>query len=448
LSKEKQKKQNNFVKEMQEMVSLGLWPRSIPNPEPQMLERIQRLDNEILKGLYELHLPEVNSEAVLKRVEDEYFQLSLKKREKRTEDRNLKKISKSKEWETFRKNHFPHLGKQVSTWLNNKEEDKQKLVSMDLPSIPSASALSEFLDIKIPQIKWLAYHRESSRVYHYQDFTIQKASSGKRYISKPLSRMHRAQKVIKEQILDKLRWKEEVFGFIKGKSIFNNANFHRSPNLLINIDVKDFFQSIPYYQVRSVFRKLGYSGEIASVLALLTTKQTANRVEINDQVFYSFSKNRYLPTGSCTSPALSNLVFMRIDTQLKKRSKKVGFSYSRYADDLTFSTKEKKPKIKTLLYIAKKTLELHGFMANPTKTKVLGKCNSQNITGLIVNSGQPKIPRAWRRNLRAAIHQFGSITNVELKQEEYIKLLGSLNYLKLTHPQHAKKYLNLVEKNL
>ena len=429
----------NLSDEIKEMIELGLWPRRIPNPDSQILERIHRLDEEILKREYEFLLADTDAQLFVDKVKEKYHEKSIERREERKKELIQATQKKLKVWKDLQKNNFTHLGSNVSSWLNDTKCDKKNLKKYDLPIINSPKSLSKFLNIDIPVIKWLSYHRKVSKIIHYIDFTIPKTSGGKRFISMPKEKLHLVQKPIKQKILDKIKWRGDIFGFIKSRSIYSNALFHRNTQLIVNVDIKDFFYSINYFQVRAAFKRLGYSGQIATILALLTTKQNNTGIEIKAKKYNVFSDYRYLPQGSCSSPGLSNLISSNIDNQLSTRSKNLGFKYTRYADDLTFSSDILKPQIKALLYMIKKTLQLHGFEVNKAKTRILGKNKRQSITGLVINSGQPKIPRVWRRNLRAAIHQLPNITK-DRQEIETIRLLGSVEYLKLTHPSVAKKY--------
>jgi hypothetical protein len=445
MSKRSEIKIRSLSDEINEMTKLGLWPREIPIPDPQLVERIHRLEEEIYNRTLELFIPDSDIRAKqLDRVRKDYVNSIKEKKIERKKHEISEKLQKRDHWKNLQQSNFTHLGKNVSTTLNERQENSELLTKLGIPSFPNADALADFLGITVPEIKWLAYHRTTGKTYHYYDFLIPKKTKGFRYISKPRPRLFLVQKLIKEEILDKMSWNKEVFGFIKGKSIYDHALYHKKPKLIVNVDIKNFFHSINYFQIRSIFKRLGYSGEISSVLALLTTKQQAKKVNVNGIEYYSFSNHRYLPQGACTSPSLSNLAASKLDLQLLKRSKSLGFKYSRYVDDLTFSVTKKKAKVKTLLYMIMKTLELHGFQANPSKTRVLGPNRSQQITGLVVNSGQPKIPRKWRRQLRASIHQFLNIQDEETKLTVLPKLHGKIEYLRLSHPSDAEKYLKKI----
>jgi hypothetical protein len=426
----------NILEIVEKMKKMGLWPRQLNQPDPQTVQRIYRLEEDILERTKELSLPDDNPEGRLDNERINYHVESRKKREKVDEKRKVG-------WVKFNKSNFTHLGKGVSNFLNLKETDIKLLEEHNLPIITDANTLSKLIKLPIKNIKWMAYHRRTSRTNHYVDFKIAKKSGGYRNISRPKPILKSVQLVIKNTLLDKIPMGEHIFGFRKGISIFDHALVHCGAKVIINFDLKDFFPSISFNQVRKAFMKLGYSGEISTVLSLLTTKQSSKRVEIDNKTYFTYSSNRYLPQGASTSPIISNLIAEKLDSQLLRRSESFGFKYTRYADDLSFSSRVDKPNIKGMIYMINKTVELHGYKINKNKTNVLFDNNSQNITGLIINSGQPKIPRVWRRKLRAAIHNFSG--GKDQDPSELVRILSSVNYLKTTHPYKIDKYLKIIE---
>ncbi|MCE7735786.1 MAG: RNA-directed DNA polymerase [Candidatus Heimdallarchaeota archaeon] len=431
---------------VKKMLNIGLWSYEVQVPDDQTLERLHLLDRDIIKRKKDIHIPETGKKQIYRQAEKQYDKHSSKKRSERKKLAPIRQIKKKEDWEEFKKVNFVHLGTSVSNWLNLRVENTDKLNKVGLPSISDSHQLAKLLGISIAQIKYFAYHRKSSQVNHYVDFYIPKGKRGRRLISRPKKELENIQSIIKKEILDKISFSDAVFGFIPGKSHINNAQEHVKRDFIINIDIQDFFPSTNFYKVRSIFRNLGYSGEISSVLALLTTKQDTRSITIGEDQYHTFTENRYLPQGACTSPTLSNLALVKVDNQLIKRSIELGYKYSRYVDDLTFSINKPISKIKTLLYMVRKTLEYHGYEANPHKTKILGKNNSQNITGLVINSGESNVPRYWRRRLRAAVHQFQYIKDDEIKSIELVRLLGCINYLKISHSRLAQNYFELVTK--
>src|SRR4029077_10406034 len=120
-------------------------------------------------------------------------------------------------------------------------------------------------------------------------------------------------------------------------SVVSNAQAHTRRALVVNLDLENFFPSIAFPRVRSVFQRRGYSPAVATILALLGTECPRRLVQYDGKRYWVATGPRGLPQGACTSPALSNQVARRLDKRLGGLANKLGLAYTRYADDLTFS---------------------------------------------------------------------------------------------------------------
>src|SRR6185436_6179942 len=178
----------------------------------------------------------------------------------------------------------------------------------------------------------------------------------------------------------------------------------------------DFFPTITFPRVRGVFRRLGYSQAVATVLALLCTECPRQRVEYDGMPYFVAVGPRALPQGACTSPALSNQVARRIDKRLKGRTTKLGWTYTRYADDLTFSAADGREAAARLQAIVRRVAVEEGFAVNPQKGRVLVKAGRQQVTGIVVNK-KLSVPRDQVRRLRAILHQ-AKKTGLEAQNKE------------------------------
>src|SRR5262249_24187693 len=154
----------------------------------------------------------------------------------------------------------------------------------------------------------------------------------------------------------------------------------------VNMDLEGFFPSIGFQRVRRVFECVGYSGAVATVLALICTECPRRRIVYQRRPMWAATGPRGLPQGACTSPALANQVALRLDSRLGGLARKLGLLYTRYADDLTFSgpiTME--PRLGYLLDRTERLILDEGFRVNHKKTRVLCKGGRQTVTGLVVN---------------------------------------------------------------
>src|SRR5262249_53556839 len=168
---------------------------------------------------------------------------------------------------------------------------------------------------------------------------------------------------------------------------------------------QDFFPTITYRRVRGVFRKLGYSEQVATVLALLCTEPDVDAVELDGRTYYVARGERFLPQGTPTSPALTNLLCRRLDARLRRVAEQLGFRYSRYADDLTFSASgEAAANVGRVLRRVRYVVEQEDLRVHPTKTRVLRRGRRQEVTGLVVNQ-RVNVSRDVLRRFRATLFQ-------------------------------------------
>src|SRR5262249_52892084 len=148
--------------------------------------------------------------------------------------------------------------------------------------------------------------------------------------------------------------------------------------------------------------------QIATLLALLCTESPREVVEHQGKTYYVALGPRCLPQGAPTSPALTNALCLRMDQRVAGLAAKYGWGYTRYADDLTFSLPNDhtgKPQLGALMGGVRRIVEAEGFAIHPDKTRVHRKGGCQRVTGLVVNgAGDPRVPRALRRQIRAAVH--------------------------------------------
>jgi retron-type reverse transcriptase len=144
---------------------------------------------------------------------------------------------------------------------------------------------------------------------------------------------------------------------------------------------------------------------VATLLGLLCTECPRRRVVYAGTPYFVATGPRGLPQGACTSPALSNQVARRLDRRLSGLAEKLGLTYTRYADDLTFSAGPGfRDKVGYLIARVRHIAEDEGFAVNPKKTRVQRPESRQTVTGLVVNAA-PAVPRDIVRRLRAILHR-------------------------------------------
>ena len=198
------------------------------------------------------------------------------------------------------------------------------------------------------------------------------------------------------------------------------AKIHSGKKWILKMDIKDFFASVPIDEIQTVVTKV------------------CDRIKQHEYSNYYLSLvtiNGYLPVGAPTSPHLANACFKHIDEKINSISEIYGVDYSRYVDDLTFSAYNKE----TLKLAAKKVKEIledYGYKINPKKTKYISDNKQQNILGLVVNDYRVRLPKQFKRTIRAMLHSYAVNENNSIikfltwdiqKQQE---LYGYLSYIK------------------
>ncbi|MEJ2228969.1 MAG: reverse transcriptase family protein [Alphaproteobacteria bacterium] len=388
---------------LEEMIKLGFWPRNenMPSAPEDLIKR----NGEISRELRELYLKQnrwSDPERALKEMHKERKRAAMERR-KETKLRNAqKRYERAKAWAERRKTDVLYLGDEVSAGLSGAEAGPAPVPG--LPVLPNAKALATALGISLAELRFLSFERALSRVSHYQRFLIPKKTGGHRQISAPMPRLKRAQYWVLDNILAKVPVHEAAHGFMAGRSILTNAAPHVGRDVVINLDLKDFFPSLSWRRVRGKFRGLGYAEGVATILALICTEPDVDEVELDGERLYARKGPRRLPQGAPTSPALTNLICLRLDKRLTGLAATLGFTYTRYADDMTFSASgEAAAKTGTLLRAVHDIVAAEGFTVHPDKTRIMRKHRRQEVTGLVVND-RVNVPRDTLRRFRALLH--------------------------------------------
>ena len=255
----------------------------------------------------------------------------------------------------------------------------------------------------------------------YTTFETPKRGGGKRVIKAPdpkLKLLQQKLSVLLQDCLDEInlaKSKEDhiVHGFMRKRSIISNAKQHRNRRWVFNLDLQNFFPSIHFGRVRGFFIKdknFALNPDVATILAQIACDGNA------------------LPQGSPCSPVISNLIAHVLDMHIVRLASKVGCRYSRYADDLTFSTNKKEfpppiaspdPMKGPHAWLPGKELEeiiIHSdFKVNAKKTRMQYRDSRQDVTGLVVNR-KINIRREYRHSVRAMVHRLFRTGKFELSR--------------------------------
>ena len=247
----------------------------------------------------------------------------------------------------------------------NTHQGKYTQQLLSLPILENVDDLSQSLRLPKEVISKFSFNND--RYYHRIE--MEKKSGGIRHIESPLKELKAIQRWVLRYILDKLSPSSYAKGFVKKKSILANAKPHEGNQYVLNLDLKDFFTTVQASHVYTLFKNIGYNNNIAFILTSFCTK------------------SGYLPQGAPTSPALSNLVCLRLDHRISTYCKKRALTYTRYADDLCISG-NKILILQKASYLIKDIICDEGFTINAKKEKFLGPKVRREVTGLTVT---PKI---------------------------------------------------------
>ncbi|TAE73904.1 MAG: RNA-directed DNA polymerase [Bacteroidetes bacterium] len=380
----------------------------------------------IIAEIRKNRIEKVKTERLIKRVEKE------------------KLLAQRKERLAQKKKNTPQYLGDIAKGLKFQNQNEEKLKEKNLPLLKDLQDLSTLSQLTREQLQWLSYHRKTAKIDHYTRFQIPKRTGGLRTIASPKPKLRVAQQWILENILAKLSIHEAAMAFNVGASVVKNATPHLNSEVVIKIDVKDFFPSIKFNRVVGFFKSLGYSQGISSILGLLCTDSMRLNVSFEGEKFFVAIGERYLPQGACTSPMLTNLICKKLDARLSKLAEKYGFAYTRYADDMTFSHKQKDANIKAVLGWTKKILAEENFELKKEKTSVMRKYQRQTVTGVLVNHEETKISRKDIKKFRAFLHQYTLIGAEKMSEKlgkdatAYGK--GYFSYLKMVNKTQAEKF--------
>lgn len=300
----------------------------------------------------------------------------------------------------------------------------QRLCDNNVPVIFDFKHLALLLGYEPSELAFYLFASEES---FYTQIEIPKKSGGMRDIKIPSDKLKSIQRWILKNVLDSMEVHDSCYGFMKGKSIYDNALLHVGKECVLNMDLKDFFPSICQKDVFNIFYQRGYTKKVSYYLAKLLTKDGV------------------LPQGSPASPKISNIVAKHMDKRLSELAKQYNAVYSRYADDLTFSGAS---NIKNMISIISQIIQEETFQVNEKKTRYSYYFQRQEVTGLIVNK-KVSVPKEYLREFYKEIYyckRFG--VSSHLKKTENHKsffkehMYGKSYYINMINKEVGQKILN------
>jgi len=317
--------------------------------------------------------------------------------------------------------------------------------------------LAQLLEVQKSQLYYYAFIAPPDK--HYKFFTIPKRNGEFRLIAAPASPLKIIQTKLNQVLQQVYLPKASVHGFVLGRSILTNANRHleggNRKRYIFNIDLENFFPSITYSRIAGLLRAKPYElpERVAGAIARLVCLGSS------------------LPQGAPTSPVLANMICAKMDTQLKKLAQESKCVYTRYADDITFSTSL--PKFPTSLattddktgqlivgQVLDNIIRTNGFRINSRKIRLQTKFDRQEVTGLTVNKF-PNVRRTYVRQIRAMLHAWEKYgldkAQKDFTEKYYSKghrpappfnqvVRGKIEFLRMVRGEDSLIYLRFLDK--
>jgi RNA-directed DNA polymerase len=297
--------------------------------------------------------------------------------------------------------------KERFTLTDSPKELRQKFLALQTPD-----DLASLLNLNYPRLAHHIYRVPSNK--KYKTFSLPKKMGGERTISTPVSALKIIQWKLNQILTAVYEVKPSVHGFVPGKNIVTNAKAHAGKRFVLNLDLADFFGSVNFGRVRGLFMATPYNlpAKVATVLAQICCHEDK------------------LPQGAPTSPIITNMLCAKMDSQLQRLAKDCRATYTRYADDITFSTTLK--EFPEALAYAIETedgdklllgdcllviITDNGFNINEKKVRLQVRSNHQEVTGLTANEF-PNVKRTYVRQIRAMLHAWAKF-GLEAAEKEY-----------------------------
>jgi RNA-directed DNA polymerase len=352
---------------------------------------------------------------------------------------------------------------------------RRRVLEHDWPiaAIGSVGELAERLELDAGQLAWLADMRGlertvgSERLRNYRYRWLERRSGVPRLIEAPKLRLKEIQRWLLHEILDHVPPHEAAHGFTRGRSVLTHATLHTGQPGVLRLDLRDFFATIAAGRVYGIFRTIGYSEPVAHALTGLCTNVAAQMAwaalpasQDPDLVSRSWLRRRlatpHLPQGAPTSPALANLAAFGLDRRLTGMAGAFGLTYSRYADDLTFSGSGLTgARSRAIAALAARIARDEGFAVNPAKSNLRTAARRQTVTGVVVNA-HPNVARGEYDRLRATLHRAalhgpgavrlrGGGGNVDVDVDVQAHLRGRVVWVTSLNPARGEKLARLFD---
>ncbi|WP_064967251.1 reverse transcriptase family protein [Tenacibaculum ovolyticum] len=319
-----------------------------------------------------------------------------------------------------------------------------------------------YVPFELKQIVFYSNPKNTSKAY--TEFQIKKKSGGIRTINAPDNHLKIIQKVLAFILQCIFQPHEAAKGFVKGKSIIDNAREHTGKNYVYNIDFKDFFSSIDKARIKGSLKNEPFNLNNKQALANIISEICCTEMDVehkNEKGNWIRIKSNVLPQGAPTSPIFSNIICKEVDVKLTGVAKRFNLKYTRYADDITFSSmhniyQENGDFLKEL----NRVIKVESFHIKESKTRLKKTGYRQEVTGLVVNDSV-NVRKRYVKQIRMWLYyweKYGYNKAKTIFLRDYIKdkgllksmkpnfknvLSGKLEYLKMVKGASNSTYISL-----
>ena len=288
-------------------------------------------------------------------------------------------------------------------------------------------------------MKQLLYYCNPNHAFHrYRQFKIKKKSGGFRQITAPRNRSFMMLLQAINEILKAMYAPSDyAMGFTEKRSVVTNAMAHKEQNYVFNIDLKDFFPSVEQGRVmkRLTLAPFNFPPQIALLISGLCSMRVKREIPAEDEKHDLDKQFLYvLPQGAPTSPIITNMICDTLDRRLAGLAKRFGLHYTRYADDITFSSMHhvysKEGKFRMEL---ERIIENQGFVVNDNKTRLQKLGSRQEVTGIIV-SDKLNVTKKYVREIRSLLYIWDKYGYTAAMSRFYPKYKAEKGHIKKGNP--------------
>jgi RNA-directed DNA polymerase len=337
-------------------------------------------------------------------------------------------------------------------------EDLLQVLNVAKPMVYGDKAVP----FQLKQLTWYANPKLGRK--RYAEFKVKKKSGAERSIHSPVAGLKSIQKTMSFVLQCVYEPHNAAMGFVRDKSIVDNAKLHVGNMYVYNIDLKDFFPSVDQARVWKCFQLTPFNLDRNGVLANIIAALCCTEMEVerkNESGEWEKVKRNVLPQGAPTSPVITNIVCQKLDYLLSGVAKRFGLKYSRYADDITFSSMHNvyQPESEFLKELQRIITE-QNFHIKESKTRLQKDGYRKEVTGLLVNE-KVNVQERYIKQLRMWLYyweRYGYERSSGFFLQQYIAdkghvkngkpdmanvISGKLDYLKMVKGADNELYLKL-----